>query len=99
MSDIAVSDLQQVQDAVQDAVAAKSRLELRAGGTKRHLGRAASYDAVLNVSAFAGIVDYQPEELVLTLRAGTPMDVVEAALAEARQILAFEPPDMTRILG
>ena len=99
MSDIVVSDLQQVQDAVQDAVAARLRLEPRAGGTKRHLGRAASYDAVLDVSAFAGIVDYQPEELVLTLRAGTPMKAVEAALAEARQILAFEPPDMTRILG
>ena len=99
MTDIVVSDLQQVQDAVQDAVAAKSRLELRAAGTKRHLGRAVSYDSVLDVSAFNGIVDYQPEELVLTLRAGTPMDVVEAALAKARQMLAFEPPSMTRILG
>ncbi|MGB1872081.1 MAG: glycolate oxidase subunit GlcE [Candidatus Puniceispirillaceae bacterium] len=99
MTDIAASDLHQVQDAVQDAVAAKSRLELRAAGTKRHLGRTAAYDAILDVSAFSGIVDYQPEELVLTLRAGTPMDVVEAALAEARQMLAFEPPSMTRILG
>ncbi|MEC8643392.1 MAG: FAD-binding protein [Pseudomonadota bacterium] len=99
MTDIVVTDLQQVQDAVQDAMAAKSRLELRAAGTKRHLGRAASYDSVLDVSAFNGIVDYQPEELVLTLRAGTPMDVVEAALAEARQMLAFEPPSMTHILG
>ena len=99
MTDIVASDLQQVQDAVQSAVAEKSRLELRAAGTKRHLGRAASYDAVLDVSAFNGIIDYQPEELVLTLRAGTPMDVVEAALAEARQMLAFEPPSMTRILG
>jgi glycolate oxidase FAD binding subunit len=99
MTDIVASDLQQVQDAVQDAVAAKSRLELRATGTKRHLGRTVSYDSILDVSAFNGIVDYQPEELVLTLRAGTPMDVVEAALAEARQMLAFEPPSMTRILG
>ena len=99
MTDIAASDLNQVQDAVQDAVAARSRLELRAAGTKRHLGRSATYDAVLDVSAFNGIVDYQPEELVLTLRAGTPMDVVEQALAEARQMLAFEPPRMTRIIG
>jgi len=99
MTDIVISDLQQAQDAIQDAVAAKSRLELRAGGTKRHLGRAASYDAVLDVSAFSGIIDYQPEELVLTLRAGTPMEIVEAALAEARQILAFEPPRLSRILG
>ena len=88
MTDIVVTDLQQVQAAVQDAA-----------GTKRHLGRAASYDAVLDVSAFNGIVDYQPEELVLTLRAGTPMDVVDAALTGARQMLAFEPPSMTRILG
>ena len=99
MTDIAASDLNQVQDAVQDAVATRSRLELRAAGTKRHLGREATYDAVLDVSAFNGIVDYQPEELVLTLRAGTPMDVVEQALAEARQMLAFEPPRMTRIIG
>ena len=99
MTDIVVTDLQQVQAAVQDAMAAKSRLEIRAAGTKRHLGRAASYDAVLDVSAFNGIVDYQPEELVLTLRAGTPMDVVDAALTRARQMLAFEPPSMTRILG
>ena len=99
MTDIVVTDLQQVQAAVQDAIAAKSRLEIRAAGTKRHLGRAASYDAVLDVSAFNGIVDYQPEELVLTLRAGTPMDVVDAALTGARQMLAFEPPSMTRILG
>jgi glycolate oxidase FAD binding subunit len=99
MSDIVVTDLQEVQEAVQDAVVAKRRLELRATGTKRHLGRAASYDSVLDVRSFNGIIDYQPEELVLTLRAGTPMDVVEAALAEARQMLAFEPPSMTRILG
>ena len=99
MTDFLVSDLPQVQDAVQDALAAKSRLELRAAGTKRHLGRAASYDAVLDVSAFNGIIDYQPEELVLTLRAATPMDVVESALSEARQMLPFEPPSMTRILG
>ena len=47
----------------------------------------------------SGIIDYQPEELVLTLRAATPMNIVEAALAHARQMLAFEPPSMTRILG
>ena len=99
MTDIFVSDLEQVRDAVQDAVSARSRLEVRAAGTKRHLGRIETYDAVLDVSAFSGIVDYQPEELVLTLRAGTPMDAVETALADARQILAFEPPSMTRILG
>lgn len=99
MTDYQVGDLNEAQDAIQQAVAAQTRLELVAAGTKRHLGRAATYDAVLDTSAMAGIIDYQPEELVLTLRAGTPMNVVEAALADARQMLAFEPPSMTRILG
>lgn len=99
MKDIQATNLQDVQDAIQTAVANKSRLEVRASGTKRHLGRDASYDGVLDVSAMSGIVDYQPEELVMTLRAATPMDEVERALADARQMLAFEPPSMTRILG
>lgn len=99
MSDFQVSNLGEVAEAVQQAMADKARLEVRAAGTKRHLGRIAGYDHVLGVSGMSGIVDYQPEELVLTLRAGTPMDVVETALADARQMLAFEPPSMTRILG
>ena len=99
MSDFQVSNLGEVAEAVQQAMADKTRLEVRAAGTKRHLGRVANYDHMLDVSAMSGIVDYQPEELVLTLRAGTPMDVVEKALSDARQMLAFEPPSMTRILG
>ena len=99
MNDLVVADLHQVQEAVRDASADRRRLEVRNAGTKRHLGRMVSYDAVLDVSPMAGIIDYQPEELVLTLRAGTPMNVVETALADARQMLAFEPPSMTRLLG
>lgn len=99
MAEFQVNNLGEVVEAVQQAVADKLRLEVRAAGTKRHLGRIASYDQVLDVSALAGIIDYQPEELVLTLRAGTPMNIVEKALADARQMLAFEPPSMTRILG
>lgn len=99
MTEFQVGDLNEARDVIQQAVAAKTRLELVAAGTKRHLGRSASYDAVLDASGMAGVIDYQPEELVLTLRAGTPMNIVEDALAEARQMLAFEPPSMTRILG
>ena len=80
MTDFQVGDLNEARDAIQQAAAAQTRLELVAAGTKRHLGRAATYDAVLDTSAMAGIIDYQPEELVLTLRAGTPMNIVESAL-------------------
>lgn len=99
MTEFQVGDLNEARDVIQQAVAAKTRLELVAAGTKCHLGRVVRYDAVLDASAMSGIIDYQPEELVLTLRAGTPMNIVEDALAEARQMLAFEPPSMTRILG
>ena len=51
-------------------------------------------DQVLDLSGLSGIVDYAPEELVVTLRAGTPMREVEALLAQRNQMLAFEPPDL-----
>jgi glycolate oxidase FAD binding subunit len=54
---------------------------------------------VLDVSGISGIVDYAPEELVVTLRAGTPMREVEALLAQRNQMLAFEPPDLGPLLG
>ena len=99
MTEYRIDNLAEAAEAIQQATAGGHRLELRGAGTKRHLGRIASYDQVLDAGGMSGIIDYQPEELVLTLRAGTPMNVVEEALAGARQMLAFEPPSMTRILG
>jgi glycolate oxidase FAD binding subunit len=56
-------------------------------------------DQVLDLSGLSGIVDYAPEELVVTLRAGTPIGEVEALLAQRNQMLAFEPPDLGPLLG
>lgn len=95
---ISVSSLDEVKSAVTDAMADKSRLEIIASGSKRALGRQCAYDVTLDLSAMTGIIDYQPEELVLTVRAGTPMAEVQAALAEARQMLAFEVPDYSHLL-
>ena len=50
------------------------------------------YATTLNIAPHNGIVDYDPRELVLTARAGTPLREIEAALSEAGQMLAFEPP-------
>jgi glycolate dehydrogenase FAD-binding subunit len=80
-------------------VSAGEAFELVAGGTRRALGRPVSAGNVLDVSGIAGIVSYEPAELVLTARAGTPMHVIEAALAERSQMLAFEPPDLSELLG
>jgi glycolate dehydrogenase FAD-binding subunit len=73
-------------------------LEPIAGGTKRAVGRPVDAEA-LELGAISGILDYSPDELVITARAATPLREVEAALREHRQRLTFEPPDWTALLG
>jgi glycolate oxidase FAD binding subunit len=81
-------------DQVRDALAARRPLTIRGGGSKPHiLGRLPDGELV-EVGAHRGIVAYQPTELVLTARAGTPLDEIEAALAENGQGLSFEPPHL-----
>lgn len=84
-----------LQAQVQAAAAQKSPLRIVAGGSKAFYGRAAS-GTPLSLREHAGIVAYEPAELVLTARAGTPLSLIEAALAERRQMLAFEPPHFGR---
>ena len=94
--------IQNLDDAAAVIIAAqqnKQRLELRGLGTKTALGNQPDYDDCLDVSAMQGIIDYQPEELVLTVRAGTALSVIEAELAKANQMLAFEPADLSGILA
>ena len=76
---------------MRDHAARKAPLAIRGGGTKDFYGEAVSGEA-LDMSPYAGIVAYEPRELVLTVRAGTRLAEVEAALAAERQMLAFEPP-------
>lgn len=66
-------------------------LRLRGGGTKDFLGQVLQGE-VLDTRAYSGILSYEPSELVITVRAGTPLAEVEAALAEKGQSFAFEPP-------
>jgi glycolate oxidase FAD binding subunit len=80
-----------LQAAVASAFAAGNGLRLRGGGTKDFYGRRPA-GALLEVGEHQGLVAYEPTELVLTARAGTRLDALEALLAEHRQILAFEPP-------
>lgn len=87
----------EVVAAIAQASAERATLGVAGGGTKRAL--VAPGSAVLDLSALNGITNYQPEELVLSLRAGTPLDYVESMLAERRQMLAFDPPDYARVLG
>ena len=68
-------------------------LYICAGNTKRHMaGRSCDGAQDLDLSGHRGIVDYQPQELVLTARAGTPLTDIATALADQGQSLSFEPP-------
>ena len=76
---------------VADAAARKAPLRIRGGGSKDFYGGPPSGE-LLEMAQHSGIVAYEPRELVLTVRAGTPLAQVEDALAEQRQMLPFEPP-------
>jgi len=88
-----VSDpvLQTLIDRVQAARADKTPLAITGGGTKAFYGEAAQGEP-LDLRPLAGISSYEPSELVVTVRAGTPLATLEAALAEQGQCLPFEPP-------
>jgi glycolate oxidase FAD binding subunit len=80
-----------LQQQVHDAIYTRMPLNIRGGGSKDFLGRT-SADKVLSLAAHRGIVDYDPRELVLSARAGTPLAEIEEALTAANQMLTFEPP-------
>lgn len=65
---------------------------LRGSGSKAFLGEAGSAEQSLDMTGHRGIVSYEPGELVLTARAGTPLSEIRTTLAAAGQCLAFEPP-------
>ena len=81
----------QLRDRIRAAAADGQPLRIRGGGTKDFYGEVIAGD-IVDVREVAGIVAYEPGELVITARAGTPLADVEAALAEHDQMLAFEPP-------
>jgi glycolate oxidase FAD binding subunit len=76
---------------VRAAHATRTPLIIHGGGSKTFYGNADEGE-VLSTRMLAGVVDYQPKELVLTARAGTPLAEIEALLGEHQQMLAFEPP-------
>jgi len=76
---------------VREASAARRPLRIVGGDTKAFFGRATDGER-LEVAGHRGVTDYEPSELVITARAGTPILEIEALLAQNGQMLAFEPP-------
>jgi glycolate oxidase FAD binding subunit len=92
-------DDKDVGDALVWALAEGKTLEVVGHGSKRDIGRAAQTDMTLDLSGMSGIDLYEPDELILSAKAGTPIAEIEQALAAENQELAFEPMDCGPLLG
>ncbi|MCC6917040.1 glycolate oxidase subunit GlcE [Nitrosomonas sp.] len=92
MQDQTILD-QLIQPVIQ-AAENKQPLRIRGGGSKDFYGnpQALQHSSVLDTSAWQGIVDYEPSELVITARSGTPLAELEKLLHDHGQMLAFDPP-------
>lgn len=90
--------LQHLIDHIQTAAAKRTQLRIRGGGSKDFYGERLQGE-LLDTATYQGIVSYEPSELVVTVRAGTSLTELEAALAEKGQCLAFEPPRFGNATG
>ena len=81
----------QLQNTISEALRQQSTLDIKGSSSKEFYGGARSGTA-LPVHEHAGLINYDPKELVITARSGTPLCEIEALLAEKGQMLAFEPP-------
>lgn len=82
---------EQLKQQIEHAIADKTPLQIIGGNSKSFYGRIAQGD-LLNLQAHSGIVNYEPTELVITARAGTTLEEIEAELSKNNQMLPFEPP-------
>jgi len=92
-------DAADVEAAVGWALAEAKTLEIVGNGSKRGIGRAAQWDLSLDLSGLSGVTLYEPQELVLSAKAGTPLAEIETLLAANNQELAFEPIDYGPLFG
>jgi glycolate oxidase FAD binding subunit len=89
----------EVRDAVADAIRRDEKLDIKGGGSKGAIGAPRPEAGVLDMTGLTGVIDYDPAELVLTVRPGTPLAEVEALLAGRGQMLAFDPYDHGPLFG
>ncbi|MEA2985813.1 MAG: glycolate oxidase binding subunit [Alphaproteobacteria bacterium] len=92
-------DVKEVEEAVRWALDGDKPLEIVGGGSKRAVGRPSQTDLTLDLSGLSGVTLYEPEELVLSARVGTPIAEIETLVESRGQMLAFEPMDYGPVLG
>lgn len=98
MRTLAPATTPELCEAIAAAAAAGGHLEIRGGGSKAEIG-AQRNETLLDLRGFSGIVDYDPAELVLTVRPATALTEVEKLIANEDQALAFEPWDHGPLFG
>jgi glycolate dehydrogenase FAD-binding subunit len=92
-------DAKEVEEVVRWALGEEKPLEIVGQGSKRAIGRPSQTDLTLDLSGVSGVTLYEPEELVLSAKAGTPLAEIEALLDKNNQQLGFEPVDYGPLLG
>jgi glycolate oxidase FAD binding subunit len=88
-----------VVTAVEWAISEEAPVEILGHGSKRGVGRPSLCEHAIDLSAMSGVTLYEPEELVLSAKAGTPIADIERLLAQHNQQLAFEPMDCSQLLA
>jgi glycolate oxidase FAD binding subunit len=92
-------DEAEAANVIREAAGRLSPLRIEGGGTKLSAGRPVLADSVLSSTNLRGVVMYEPSELVIQARSGTPLDEIQALLRENGQDLPFEPPNFCGLYG
>src|SRR3974377_1226552 len=92
-------DAKEVEEAVRWALGSQKVLEVAGQGSKRAIGRPSQTDITLDLTALSDVMLYEPAELVLSAKAGTPLSEIEALLDQNNQQLEFEPMDYGPLFG
>jgi glycolate oxidase FAD binding subunit len=94
-----VRDAKDVEQVVRAALASEQPLEIIGHGSKRLIGQPMATNALLDLSALNAITAYEPNELIITVQAGAPLDDVLSLIDSKNQQFAFEPIDTSSLLG
>ncbi|SMD16733.1 glycolate oxidase subunit GlcE [Rhizobium sp. RU36D] len=89
----------QAADIIREFASRGQQLKISGGNTRGEIGNPVDASETLSSTGLSGITSYNPAEMVMTAWAGTPVAVVDAALAETGQMMAFEPIDHRPVMG